>query len=59
MVLWGLCVVDTQVMDDILWLRDMSGTGWVSAGPVLAEVADEELEKTHKKNVSPSKERVK
>ena len=48
MVLWGLCVVDTQVTDDILLLRDMSGTGWVSTGPVLAEMADEELEKKEK-----------
>ena len=37
----------------------MSGTGWVSAGPVLAEVADEEFEKKHTKNVLPSKEMVK
>ena len=59
MVLWGLCVVEKQVIDDILCLHDMSGTGRVLTGPILAEVADEELEKNDKTNVSASKERVK
>ena len=37
----------------------MSGTGWMSTGPVLAEMADEELEKNIKKDISASMERVK
>ena len=37
----------------------MSVTGWVSTGPILAEVADEDLEKNHEKNISASKEWVK